>query len=876
MPRSEMPKTYDPKACEAARYEKWEKNGDFTARPDKTKKPFCIVMPPPNITGQLHLGHAIDNTMQDILTRYHRMLGEAVLWLPGTDHASIATEAKIVKAMAAEGVSKQSIGRDEFLKRAWSWREKYGKAIAHQLRKIGSSCDWTRERFTMDEGCNKAVNEFFVRLYKDGLIYRGEKIVNWCPSCRTTISDAEVEFEEHASHIWHIRYPGPDGTSIIVATTRPETMLGDTAVAVNPEDERYAHLVGKTVTLPLRNREIPIVADSYVEKDFGSGAVKITPAHDPNDFEVAMRHNLPLDRVMTDDGRMTDACGKYAGMTTMDARKQIVADLEALGLLVKIEDYTHNVGECYRCKTVIEPLASIQWWVKMKPLAQPALEAVYSGATKFVPERYARTYYNWMENIRDWSISRQLWWGHRIPAWYCDDCGEINVATSAPDKCGKCGSNRLHQDEDVLDTWFSSALWPFSTMGWPESTEDLNFWYPTSVLVTGYDIIFFWVARMMVAGIYNMKTPPFADVLIHGIVRDAQGRKMSKSLDNGVDPLEVIEQFGADALRFSLVIGVSPGNDMRYIPEKVESTRNFANKIWNAARFVGMNLEGVDGLPVKPDDADLSLADRWILTRFAQAGRDVSAHLDGYDLGLAAQLLYDFVWSEFCDWYVEMSKTALYDGTENQKAAARWTLTVVLSGILKLIHPFMPFITSEIWDGLEFGGELMHQPWPSEAALFAEDASSMESAMEVIRAVRNLRTEMNVPMGKRARLYILPSAGCEDAMRRAEPYLTKMAFASAVEFLSDKTGAPAQAATTVCPAAEVYLPMGDLIDLDKERARIAKEIASLESEIERANAKLTNPGFTGKAPAAVIEEESRKLATRKQVLEGLRERAKTL
>ena len=867
-----MPKTYDPTTVETRLYEKWESEGLFKPADHKPEgaKPFCIVMPPPNITGQLHMGHAMDNTMPDILVRYHRMLGDDTLWLPGTDHASIATEVKIIQALAKEGLTKQDLGREGFLKRAWEWKAEYGGRIERQLRRLGSSCDWSRERFTMDEGCSKAVQEVFVRLYEEGLIYRGNRIINWCPECRTALSDAEVEFEEQDSHLWYIRYPAEDGgEGVIVATTRPETMLGDTGVAVNPEDERYQHLIGKNVVLPIRNRPIPVVADEYVEKEFGTGAVKMTPAHDPNDFEVAQRHNLKLIRVISDDGTMNELCGKYAGMPAMECRKAIVEDLKALGLLVKIEPYTHNVGTCYRCHHTVEPLVSTQWFVRMKPLAEPAIEAVRSGKTKFVPERFDKTYFNWMENIRDWCISRQLWWGHRIPAYYCTNkaCGHMVVAKEAPAACPHCGAPMV-QDEDVLDTWFSSALWPFSTLGWPEKTEDLERFYPNTLLVTGYDIIFFWVARMIFSGCKQMGETPFAHVLIHGLVRDAQGRKMSKSLNNGIDPIQVIDQDGADALRFALIQGAAPGNDVRFSDEKVLSARNFANKVWNASRFALMNLEGPadDSLPK-------NIADKWILTRLNDAIRVVSEHLNDFDLAMAAQKLYDFIWSELCDWYLELAKAPLYGEDEKAASATRATLKYVLTSTLKLLHPFMPFVTEEIYSYLPHTqGSIMVSSWPKETESFPAEATAMQNIMDIIVAVRNLRAGMNVPPSKKAHLYIVPAEGVDGAVfAQNETYFQRLASAAGVT-VAGRGELPGNTVSAVCPCGEVFIPMGELVDEEKEIARLNKEIAAMEKEIARAEGKLNNPGFVGKAPAHVVEAERGKLATNRTMLEALQKR----
>ncbi len=896
-----MDKVYNPQAIEAELYREWEESGAFTAHRVPGKKPFTIVMPPPNITGQLHMGHAMDGVMQDSLTRYHRMKGDPTLWLPGTDHASIATEVKIVEAMRKEGLTKEQVGREGFLERAWAWKNEYGGRIVRQTRRMGNSCDWSRERFTMDEGCSKAVTEVFNRLYEKGLIYRGNRMINWCPCCMTSISDAEVEYEEQNGNFWHLLYPVKEtGEMLELATTRPETMLGDTAVAINADDPRYAHLHGCHVVLPLVGREIPIVCDEHADMTKGTGVVKITPAHDPNDFEVGQRHQLPVVRVFTEDGHMTGAkekaendelfasgkatvgeprvldCGKYAGMTTREARKAIVADLEALGLLAKVEPLTHEVGTCYRCHTTIEPMVSKQWFVKMEPLAAPAIECVRNGETKFVPERFAKTYMNWMENVRDWCISRQLWWGHRIPAWYCQDCGEVIVARQAPSVCPKCGGTHLKQDEDVLDTWFSSALWPFSTLGWPDQTEDLAYFYPTSVLVTGYDIIFFWVARMIFSGCEQMGKTPFHTVLIHGLVRDAQGRKMSKSLGNGVDPLEIIDQYGADALRFSLVMGVSPGNDMRFSTDKVESARNFANKIWNASRFVLMNLgEEAQELAGKTFCA----ADKWILTRLDETIREVSAHFEEYDLGLAAQKIYDFAWSEFCDWYIELAKVSLNGGDEQARLATCAVLRHVLICLLKMLHPFMPFITDAVYRNIPgTQGTIMLSDWPvcDAALVFPEAAREMEGVMDVIRAVRNLRAEMNVAVGKRAHLMVRPKAGWEKAMAGAGEYLQRLAWVSQMQLLCEQEAAPGKTVSAVSEAAELFIPLGDLVDVDKEIARLTKERDGVAREIERAEGKLGNPGFVAKAPTQLVEQEKAKLAVSRDKLQKLDARIEDL
>ncbi|MDR2514786.1 MAG: valine--tRNA ligase [Christensenellaceae bacterium] len=869
---SEMPKTYDPAAVEERLYQKWENNGYFKPAETKPegKKAFSIVMPPPNITGQLHMGHAMDGALPDILIRYHRMLGDDTLWLPGTDHASIATEVKIVEQLAREGIDKRDLGRENFLKRAWLWRDEYGGRIVEQQRKLGLSCDWSRERFTMDEGCSKAVLEVFVRLYQDGLIYRGDRIINWCPECQTALSDAEVEYDEEASFLWHIRYPAADGgEGLVVATTRPETMLGDTGVAVNPDDERYAALIGKNLLLPILNREIPVVADEYVEREFGTGAVKMTPAHDPNDFEVAQRHDLPVLRVMNDNGTMNALCGpEFEGLSAAEARKKVVSRLQELGLLVKAEPYAHNVGHCYRCQHTVEPLVSTQWFVKMKPLAEPAVEALKSGKIRFVPERMTKTYYNWMENIRDWCISRQLWWGHRIPAYYCAACGHMEVSKIAVTKCERCGSAEIRQDEDALDTWFSSALWPFSTLGWPDQSSDLARFYPNTLMIMGYDILFFWAARMIFSGLYNTGEAPFKDLLFHGLVRDGQGRKMSKSLGNGIDPLEIVDRFGADALRFSLVNSVSPGNDMRFSEEKAEAARNFANKVYNACRFALMNLEGeID------EKGEKSLADRWILTAFARCARAVTEHLDQLDIAMAAQKLYDYIWSELCDWYLELAKAALYGGDERAAAAARGTLRTVLEGTLKLLHPFMPFLTDSIYEYLPGAAEdsLMIAPWPQGSQEYPEAAAQMERIMDVIRAVRNLRAEMNVPPSRKAQIHlVLSEPGDEKAFLGAESYFARLASASLIRVVS-AAELPKNAVSAICPAAQAYLPIEELVDLEKEKARLQKEIGNLQGEIVRAEGKLQNQGFIAKAPQSVVEGERAKLATNRAMLEKLQD-----
>ena len=872
----QMEKTYDPASVESRLYKLWERKGYFHAKPNPEKEPYCIVIPPPNITGKLHMGHALDNALQDTLTRYKRMSGYEALWLPGTDHASIATEVKIVEEMAREGITKQDIGREAFLKRAWDWREEYGSTIVRQLRKLGSSCDWQRERFTMDAGCNRAVIKVFVELYHKGLIYRGDRIINWCPECKTALSDAEVEYEEQNSFLWHVRYDAPDGSySITVATTRPETMLGDTAIAVHPDDPRYQEIIGKTVVIPVVGREIPIVADEYCEMEFGTGAVKITPGHDPNDFEVGRRAGLPVMRVFTDDGHINELGGKYEGLDRFACRKALVADLEACGALVRVEPYAHNVGTCYRCHTTIESIVSKQWFVDMKPLAKPAIEAVRSGEIRFVPERFDKTYFNWMENIRDWCISRQLWWGHRIPAYYCDSCGETIVQASAPDCCPKCGG-AVHQDEDVLDTWFSSGMWPFSTLGYPEETEELKYFYPTSTLVTGYDIIFFWVARMIVFGEEVMKQRPFDTVYVHGIVRDSQGRKMSKSLGNGIDPLEVIEKYGADSLRFSLLTGNSAGNDMRFYWEKVEAARNFCNKVYNAARFVLMSLEEAGAAP-RPEPAleSLDIADKWILHRLNDVTAQVTANLDGFELGLAAQKIYDFIWTEFCDWYIEMAKPRLYGGDAAAKQTVADVLAFVLGQSMKLLHPFMPFITEELYQKLPVHEEtIMRTAWPKPQACYAfeSEAAQMEAAMEIVRGIRNLRAEMKVPPAQRISMRLVAQEAAAGALQSIMPYLLRLAGAEDAVVTTDAAGVNRNDVRLTCAAADVYIPLASLVDLDKERARVEKEIERVQGEIDRARGKLANERFVSKAPAAVVEEERRKLAVAQEMLEKLRQR----
>ena len=853
-----MNKSYDPKSFEEDIYAREEAAGYFTADAASEKPPFTIVLPPPNITGQLHMGHALDQTFQDAIIRYKRMKGFETLWLPGVDHASIATEVKIVEQMRKEGLTKADIGRAEFLRRAYAWKDKYGGRIVEQMKKLGVSCDWTREAFTMDERCSRAVRTVFVRLYDKGLIYRGDRIINWCPCCKTAISDAEVEYEEEPSFLWHIRYTTEDGkASIVVATTRPETMLGDTAVAVHPKDRRYAKLVGKNVVLPLTGRVIPVVADEYVDKSFGTGAVKITPAHDPNDFEVGLRHNLPVIRVMDDAGVMNEEAGEYRGLDRSEARKRIVADLDKLGLLVKVEPHAHNVGHCYRCHTVIEPIVSKQWFVRMKPLAGPAIEAVKNKEIVFIPKRFEKTYLHWMENIRDWCISRQLWWGHQIPVWYCDVCGRETVSETDVTVCPHCGG-AVHRDEDVLDTWFSSALWPFSTLGWPEETADLKKFYPTDVLVTAYDIITFWVSRMIFSGIENMGEVPFREVLIHGIVRDEKGRKMSKSLGNGVDPLEIIDKYGADTLRFSLVHGVAAGGDIRYSSAKLEGYAAFMNKLWNAARFVLMNAENV---PVRPiGEVRLSLSDKWILYQLNAAVTDVTKYMDRYEVGLAAARMYDFTWNEFCDWYIELSKTSLSDADEAARADRVSVLVYVLRAILKLLHPIVPFITSKIYDELpaKDAADIMIAPFPEpEQRSLKKAADDMKDVMQAVRAVRALRKDMNVPQNRRTALYVRPAAGRERLVRSAAKYIEKLAGGSSLAVIAEK---PAEkCASLIAAIGEIYIPMGELVDAEAEIRRLEKELQSVESEIVRAEGKLNNKGFVDKAPPKLIEAERDKL-----------------
>ncbi len=864
-------KTYDPASFEERIYNTWVEKKYFHAKVNKDKKPFTIVIPPPNVTGQLHMGHALDETLQDILIRYKRMKGFEALWVPGTDHAGIATQIKVEESLRVnEGLTRYDLGREKFLERVWDWKNQYGGRIINQLKKIGSSCDWDRERFTMDEGCSKAVKEVFVNLYNKGLIYQGSRIINWCPHCITALSDAEVEHKEQAGHFWHIKYPIKDSDGfVVVATTRPETLLGDVAVAVNPEDERYQDLVGKSLILPLVGREIPVIADSYVDKEFGTGCVKITPAHDPNDFEVGQRHNLEQIKVLNDDATINHFGGKYEGMDRYDARKAMVKDLEEAGLLLKVEDHTHNVGECYRCSTTVEPIVSKQWFVKMKPLAKPAIDAVKNGETKFVPEHFEKVYFHWLENIKDWCISRQLWWGHRIPAFYCDECNEIVVTKDESALCPKCGKE-MRQDPDTLDTWFSSALWPFSTLGWPEKTKELDYFYPTSVLVTGYDIIPFWVMRMMFSAIEHTGEVPFDHVFIHGLVRDSQGRKMSKSLGNGIDPLEIVEKYGADALRFTLATGNAPGNDMRFYIERVESSRNFANKIWNASRFTLMNLDITENK--LPDVSELQLEDKWILSKYNKVVKSVTENIDNFELGVAVSNLYDFIWDNFCDWYIELVKPRLFDKENPTAKSAQYVLTYVLSNTMKLLHPFMPFITEEIWQHLPHEGEsimISNYPEYSNELVFDEDEKSMELIMSAITAIRNRRAEMNVPPSKKAKAIIVTDKTA--IFQNGAIFFEKLASASETVVQSDKSGVDASAVNIVVPSAEIFLPLDDLVDREKEIERLNAEKKKLEGEIKRVEGKLGNPGFTAKAPQKVVEEERAKGEKYKEMLEKVLE-----
>ena len=872
----ELEKTYDPSQIEDRLYRKWEEKKYFHAEVDRSKKPFTIVMPPPNVTGQLHMGHALDNTMQDILIRFKRMQGYSALWQPGTDHAAIATEVKVTEKLKEQGIDKKEIGREEFLKHAWAWKEEYGNRIVSQLKKMGSSADWDRERFTMDEGCSKAVKEVFVRLYEKGYIYKGSRIINWCPVCKTSISDAEVIHEEQDGFFWHINYPvvGEPGRFVEIATTRPETLLGDTAVAVNPDDERYTDIVGKMLELPLTDRQIPVIADPYVDKEFGTGCVKITPAHDPNDFEVGKRHNLEEINILNDDATINELGGKYAGMDRYEARKQMVAELDALGLLVKVVPHSHNVGTHDRCKTTVEPMIKPQWFVRMKEMGQAALDIIKTDELSFVPEQFDKTYIHWLENIRDWCISRQLWWGHRIPAWYCDECGETIVSRETPTVCPKCGCTHLTQDEDTLDTWFSSALWPFSTLGWPDKTPEYEYFYPTSVLVTGYDIIFFWVIRMVFSALEQTGKSPFKHVLIHGLVRDDQGRKMSKSLGNGIDPLEVIDKYGADALRLTLITGNAPGNDMRFYWERVENSRNFANKIWNATRFIMMNMEKADFTNVKL--SDLTIADRWILSKVNTLAKEMTDNMEKFELGIAVSKVYDFIWEEFCDWYIEMVKPRLYNDEDETKAAALWTLKTVLIQALKLLHPYMPFITEEIFCNIQDEEEsIMISKWPeyTDEWNFEADEAAVDTIKAAVRAIRNLRTGMNVPPSRKAKVYVVSAK--EDVrhiFESSKSFFATLGYASEVHVQEDKTGIDENAVSTLIHDAAVYIPLEELVDIDKEIERLEKEAAKLAGEIKRASGMLANPKFVDKAPAAKVEEEKAKLAKYTEMSEQVAER----
>ena len=874
----ELSKTYEPSQVEGQIYQMWMDNDCFKANPDPDKKPYSIVMPPPNVTGQLHMGHALDSTLQDILTRYKRMEGYSALWLPGTDHAGIATQIKVEEELRVkEGKTRYDLGREKFLERVWAWKEKYGSRIVEQQRKLGVSCDWSRSRFTMDEGCSRAVREAFCEMYDKGLIYKGSRIINWCPHCLTALSDAEVEYVDKPGHLWYIRYPLSDGSGdIVVATTRPETMMGDTGVAVNPNDEKFQHLVGKTCILPIMNREIPIVGDEYCEIGFGTGAVKMTPAHDPNDFEVGLRHNLEVIRVIADNGTINENGGKYNGMDRYECRKALVKDLEEQGYLVKTEPYSHNVGTCYRCHNDVEPLISAQWFVKMKPLAEEAIRVVKDGTIKFVPERFSKTYLNWMENVHDWCISRQLWWGHQIPAWYCDECGHINVSREDPTKCEKCGCTHLTRDEDVLDTWFSSGLWPFSTLGWPDlDSEDLKYWYPTTDMVTGYDIIFFWVARMVVSGMEQMKKEPFKTVFIHGLVRDDKGRKMSKSLGNGIDPLEMAEKYGADALRFNLITGNSPGNDMRFYVEKCEAMRNFANKIWNASRYVLMNLTVEEtGLP---DAADLEIEDKWVLTKLNTLIKEVTENMDAYELGVASAKVYDFIWDTYCDWYIELTKARLYGENEKSKLAAQKVLVYVLDQFLRLLHPFMPFITEEIWQAIPHEGKfLMLADWPKydESLNFGAEAAHMESVMNAIRSIRNRRAEMNVPPSKKSTLYVVSDKG--EIFRQGEGFICRLAYADKVIICETDPEGHENMVCVVTNDAKLYIPLEELIDFEKELARLEKEKANCLKQIAMFEGKLSNEAFVSRAPEKVVAEQREKLEKNRALLAQLEESEKRL
>ena len=871
---------FNPKDFEDKIYKNWEEKGYFKPSEDKSKKPYTIVIPPPNITGKLHMGHALDETIQDLLIRYKRMQGYNALWLPGTDHAAIATEAKVVAKLKEEGTSKEELGREEFLKRAWEWKKEYGGIIINQIKKLGCSCDWDRERFTMDEGLSNAVKHVFVDLYNKGLIYKGKKMINWCPYCKTSISDAEVEYEEEPTHLWHIRYKvkGEENRYVVVATTRPETMLGDTGVAVHPADERYKDLVGKTVILPIMNKEIPVVADEFVEKEFGTGAVKLTPAHDPNDYESGERHGLEVVEVFDENGKMNDLVPEYAGMDIYEAREKIVEKLKEIGALVKIEDYTHNVGKCYRCHHSIEPKISEQWFVKMEPLAKPAIDAVRNGDVKFIPERFDKTYFNWMENIRDWCISRQLWWGHRIPAYYCKDCENMQVSENEVTKCNKCGSTNVEQDDETLDTWFSSALWPFSTLGWPEQTEDFKYFYPTDTLVTGYDIIFFWVARMVFSAIEHTGQVPFKNVFIHGIVRDSQGRKMSKSLGNGIDPIEVIDKYGTDALRFSLILGISPGNDIRYMPEKLEAASNFANKLWNASKFVLGNLENYKEIEFKDIEKSLTYSDKWILSKLNKLVLDITNNIDGFELGVFAQKIYDFIWNEFCDWYIEMVKPRLYNEEDKTKLAAQYTLNKVLADSLKLLHPIMPFITEEIYTKLYNNDEsIMISKWPeySKNMDFDKEELAVEELKNIITGIRNIRVQRNIHPSKKSKLIFVTSES-KEAVKNSESWLLKLGFGSEIEISGSKENLPQNAMSVLANGIELYMPFEDLVDISEEKERLQKEKERLESEIQRATKMLNNPGFVNKAPAEKVQEEKDKKTKYEDMLETVKNRLKEI
>ncbi len=873
MTENNLATTYQPKEVEAKWYKFWEENGFFSSEHNKNGEPFCIVMPPPNVTGQLHMGHALDETMQDILIRFRRMQGYRALWLPGTDHAGIATQAKVEESLAKEGISKYDLGREKFLEKVWQWKETYHDRITKQLRMMGSSCDWDKERFTLDEGCSDAVQDVFIRLYKEGLIYRGSYIINWCPKCQTTISDIEVEYESKEGKLWYFKYPLADGSGhIMIATTRPETMLGDAAVAVNPNDPRYTGMIGKTVLLPIMGREIPIIADDYVDLEFGTGAVKITPSHDPNDFEIGLRHNLPQIDVIGKDAKMTEEAGKYCGMDRYECRKAIIEEFKALGLYEKEEEINHSVGQCYRCDSVIEPLISPQWFVKMPPLAKPAMEAVKTGDISFVPQRFDKIYLGWLENIRDWCISRQLWWGHRIPVWYCQDCGEVICQKGAPTVCQKCGSSNLEQDPDVLDTWFSSALWPFSTLGWPNNTKDLATFYPTSVLVTGRDIIFFWVARMIFAGLHFMDAKPFNEVFIHGLILDAQGRKMSKSLGNGVDPLEIIDQYGADALRLMLITGNTPGNDFRFQVERLEAARNFVNKLWNASRFVLMNLKDYQAGSAK---ASYTLADKWILDSLRQTVETSTRNLEKYELGEAVRGIYDFTWDDFCDWYIELAKPRLYKGSPSEKYTAQYVLVTVLGQILQLLHPFMPFITEELWQALPHeGNTIMLSAWPQADKMqqFAEEAEAMDIIRDIVRAIRNIRAEMNVPPGKKVEVILQADAAATNILTAGQDYIAVLAQAENIELKAKGSEAPGQAVSAHIKGVEIYLPLKGLIDITKEIERLQKEIANMDNELARLSGKLANAEFLAKAPANIIEKEQAKGCEYKEKKTALLER----